>query len=166
MKQFWIHTKHKIARWLFADEVADITMERDSLAVIQRRYERLCKEVEEEKQNLNLVDIVREQMKGFNPQLLLDDSDLTDLMDGEELDGFLAKAKDLTDNIVLKKICEHIKRNQMQYSALESNSLEQLNFGRATINGVSLLEDELDSLVLLYEQRHAKEEDYDKHSAF
>lgn len=165
MKNYWVHTKHKIARWLLADEVAKVDMERQSFIAVQKQYERKIKDFNEYRKSLTVIDLVREQMKGFNPHLHLDDSDLTNLMDSEELDGFLAKAKDLSDNIVYKKVCEHIKRNQAQYAVLEAGNLEQMNFARATINGVSLVEDEINSLLILYNARHEVEEKYDKYSA-
>ena len=51
----------------------------------------------------------------------------------------------------------------MQFTAVNAVSYDEMNFGRATINGVSLFEDEINALVLMYEDRKPKpEEDFNK----
>jgi hypothetical protein len=164
MKDKVVHIKHKIARWLLADEVAKVDMEREAFITMQGRYERLIKDFSAQTENYTIQDLTRENLKGLDTRTLLNEDGLIDMMDDEELDGFLAKAKDLDRNHVFKKICAYIKRTQIQQTVLAAGNMNEVNFGRATINGVSLVEDMLASLLILYEERHSEEGEYDKHS--
>jgi len=115
-----------------------------------------------------VVDLVRKQLKGFDPKQL-DNSDDVELLymsendESEGLDVFLAHCRDLRENPAFDPIMESLIRNQILFIAMESESNEETNFGRATINGLQLFRDELDRLVGIYKERHAKEEDFDPH---
>jgi hypothetical protein len=165
MKQIWIHIKQKIAEWLLSEEVGRIRLERETYECIRDIQAKNERRFEEYKKSLTVADMVREQLKGLNKDMLLSDDYILDLLPEEEVDGFLSKAQDLKKNPVFRKVIDIIKRDQTQFIAQEALTIEQLNFGRATINGVSLFEEAVDGLVELYLERHEVEGDYDKHSA-
>ena len=59
-----------------------------------------------------------------------------------------------------------LKRNQIQFATLTAPSLTEMNFARATINGISLFEEEVASLVNLHKERNKEDDkDYDKFSS-
>lgn len=104
----------------------------------------------------------REQMKGFNGTELNSYSDLEEIYDTEDgLEAFMANVKSLSDNPALDAIINLLKRNQLQFTALESENLEQVNFGRATVNGLQLFREEVDRLVGVYKEMHKHEDEFD-----
>lgn len=118
---------------------------------------------EEKKKNVTLTDLVREKLKGFNPHLLdtslysgnidLTPSILDDLPEEGE-DIFLKKSKDLAENTALQHIIDYICRNQILFSAQYAVGKEEMDFGKATINGATLVKEEIERLHLIYKERH------------
>ena len=170
MRKLFSFLRHKIARALLSEEVARVDMERrafleakEGLAVSRRALADEQKRFEAYKQSLTITDLVREQMKGFNPKLLDSADDLPEVLgDVEDQDTFLARCKSLAEADTLRTIAAYIMRNQIIYSAREAETLDTINFGRATINGVSLMLDEVDRLATIYSERHPpKEPEYD-----
>jgi hypothetical protein len=116
--------------------------------------------------NATINDLIREQLKGFDIKLLnLDNSHdvWTDLAGEEEVDVFLTKCHQLRENESLNKIIDWLIREQMIFMSQESNSVQELNFGRATINGLSLFREKVVELDKLYVERHKPEEVFDSH---
>jgi len=114
-------------------------------------------------QDIEPARAFRSQMKGFEPTDIDSTDDIEVLYDTEELglDGFLADIKTVSDSIALKELIKVLKRNQIMHTALETNNIEQVNFGRATVNGLMLLEDEIDRLVGIHNERNETEDNYD-----
>lgn len=142
---------------------------RKMLEDAKREYARAkmhADEAERYKESLSVVDIVREQMQGFNPHLLETEDELMELLgDEDSLDSFLNEAKKLWDNEALPRILSYIERNQIIHSAREAATLEAINFGRATLNGVSLVREEVERLKTAFDERHAPKEEFDAHEA-
>lgn len=121
-------------------------------------------ELEEHKAKLTVVDLVREQLKGINPRILDNENDiLVDVVGDDSIDSFLAACHDLHKSIALSKIIDYLVRDQVLYSAKTAVGLEEINFGRATINGLSLLREEVERLDTVYAERHAVEPKFDAH---
>ncbi len=124
--------------------------------------------LEEAKARATITALTRAQLAGFNPGALSDRaSDIIDLIerdDGTEgVTEFLRKVHDLTENPAFAKVAEYLIREQILHGQLEANSLESLNFSRATINGVTLFLEEVERLNGIHLDRSRREEDFDAH---
>lgn len=103
------------------------------------------------------ADTYREHMGGID---LLDNSEVDEMAEDEGLDAFLAQVRDLDKNPAFEKIRRTLERNQLQFTALEAENIDQVNFGRATVNGLRLFREEVDRLVGEYRRRHTTEGDF------
>lgn len=109
-------------------------------------------------ESLDVVDLVRERLKGVRVETAyLDD------MPKEERRDFLANAKDLHENQTLKTIAEHLQSEQIIFIAKEAKSQEHANFGRATINGIALVQDEVKRLAGIWDNETQLQESYNEH---
>jgi len=108
----------------------------------------------------------RSQMKSFDPLTMDNMDDIEVMYDTEDdgIDSFLSDMTSLSNNKSLQEVIKVIKRNQVMFIALESQNIEQVNFGRASINGLMLLGDEIDRLAGIHAKRNEPEENYDKGS--
>ena len=156
--------RHAIARKLFASEVARVDLERETFLSLQASLKADKADFEAYKKTLTIIDLVREQLAGFNPRLLDTEDDLPEVLgDIENQEEFLSKCKSLKDNYALDTILDYICRNQVMYSAKEANTLETINFGRATVNGASLCREEVARLAAVYTERHPVDGQFDEH---
>jgi hypothetical protein len=130
-----------------------------------RRLRLFLSEQKKRQESLTIVDLVRTQLKGFNPLLLdsYDDIELTYPEGGEGLDSFLEQVGELKKNTALPLIEQFLKRNQVLYTAKEADDLNAINFGRASVNGVELIREEIDRLDKIRVERSSKPEDFDEH---
>lgn len=142
-------------------------MLKDEIASIERTKRRLEAATEQRNDyvnNLSVVDLVREQLKGFDPRMLDTEDDLPEVLgEVESQDSFLAAMKRLNEDEHLKTLIAYLKRNQVLHSAKEALTLDAINFGRATVNGLSLLDEEIGRLAIVYKTRHAQEPEFDEH---
>lgn len=136
--------KDKILAWLFKSYAEKIKNDYAEALEVQ---------LDAYKQTLDVRDVVRNRMKSINPNRPDDDSVLRNHLAGlsdEARIAFLGKAKEVTDNETFK-ICALSLLVDLQKSAgLESNDMVEVNFNRASINGVMLLEEQLDALTSMY----------------
>lgn len=161
----WAELRHKIGRWLFQEEIKRTNNERATFIELQKVYEDKIKEFEVAKTKVTITDMVREQLKGFNPKLLDSEVDLPDILGGmDDQEEFLSKVLSLSHNAALPVIADYLTRNQVQFSATQAESLREINFGRATVNGISLMMEEVTRLATIHKTRHADEPEYDKFS--
>lgn len=138
--------------------------------------ERLKKETDKYKRlnaNFSVARLVRSQLKGFDTSVLSksvwDGSDnaisIEDAYEVDESrDAFLAKVHDLAQSKELEGILTYLVRNQILFTAKEAVGVEQELFGRATINGLTLVRDEIRRLDAMYRSEHAPKESFDKFS--
>lgn len=146
--------------------------DRTRLANAQGRYEMLLQELEAARADfgayrasLTITDLIREQLKGINPKLFENDNDILVEMAGEDsINTFLSGVHDLNKSNALSRILDVLIRDQVLHSAKEAIGLDEINFGRATVNGLSLLREEVGRLDTVYLERHAKEPEFDEHS--
>lgn len=170
--------KHAVARWLLADEAKKLDLGLSTWLQMQEDMKQKKADFEAYKASLTVTDLVREQLKGLNPRLLDEDvvkdeegqtsrtySELPEVLgEVESQEEFLAKCKSLKENPALDVILDYITRNQILYSAKEAVTLETINFGRATVNGVSLVREEVARLATVYAERHpANKPEFDEH---
>lgn len=158
--------KQYIGLWLFKSVKDTLNLERELLDLAKKSFE-------SQKANLNVVDLVREKLKGFNPRTLTkigasDDANILVEEFGENEEGadaFLSAMKPIAESKEFQVLLDYLNRNQIIYSVKEGLDLNQINFGRATINGTGLVREELDRLLAIYIDRHKPSEHYDKHEA-
>lgn len=149
--------KSFLANLLLKDEQASLRIQQASLEASHVEFEAY-------KKSLTVEDLVREQLKGFDPKLLDDATDLPEVLgDVTAQEPFLAAMKSLNENDSLWTLVAYLTRNQILFSAKEAQDLASINFGRATINGWSLLREEVERLTTVFKARHAAEPEFDEH---
>ncbi len=135
------------------------------LQYLFRGYSKRLKDTIESQQKLTLdayksvfspKDLIRERLKGIKPNLpesnTILQNHLASLDDVSRL-AFLSKAYDIVkNNPTFKLVLESLIVEQEHYSMLEAKDIEEVNFGRATINGLMLIEESLSVLSGMYEE--------------
>lgn len=142
-----------IRRWVqqrfFARELLEIEARLEGLKILREKA--------------TITALVREQLKGFNPFLLDSDKEILAEFgnDSDALNTFLADVKDLHDNKAWPRIRDYLVREQIMYGMKEAEDLIQTNFSRATINGITLMDEEIDSLYAVYVKLHEAQGEFD-----
>lgn len=144
--------KRRIAKALLSEEYNELEQGR-------QMYLDLIKDVP----MTSHASVFREQMKGFDPKQIDNQDDIEVLYETEDgLDSFLADTVALNNNKTLQELINVLKRNQVMHIAMETNNIEEVNFGRATINGLLLLQEEIARLAAIHAKKNEKEEEYDE----
>lgn len=102
--------------------------------------------------SLDVVDLVRGRLKGLRvgyPDTDVLQDKLSSLGTPERLD-FLSKAQDIVQNDTFKFIVDYLIMESEHKAMLNAVDMAQVNFNRATINGLMLLEEELTRLASMY----------------
>lgn len=81
----------------------------------------------------------------------------------EEYREFLNKAHEIWANPVFRKVKDHLMSAQVDYVARQAQDLRQMDFARASINGLSLIWEEFEHLNSLFENLNKKEDIYDRY---
>lgn len=81
----------------------------------------------------------------------------------EEYREFLNKAHEIWVNPVFRKVKDHLMSAQVDYVARQAQDLRQMDFARASINGLSLIWEEFEHLNSLFENLNKKEDIYDRY---
>ena len=177
----WSEIKRRIALWLLDSDAKAIKMERDTfneinnqIKVLQRQLEEQKVQVDEDwekyKRSFTIVDLAREQLKGFSTKLLDSEEDIFVIAEKEDKHvNLLSDAHTLVKNTTLMDIIAYIKRNQIYHIAMNAGSEGELqaeiNFSRGTVNGLELLKEEIERLDGIYLERHPQIEAFDPHKA-
>lgn len=136
--------KEKILGWLFKGYVA--RLEKESQETLDLRIEAF-------KATFDVKDLIRARMKSVRPTHPDSNTVLSDHMaglDDESRLAFLAKAKDVTSNETFKIITFSLLVELEQKAGLYASDMVEVNFNRASINGVQLIEEELQGLTATY----------------
>jgi hypothetical protein len=153
-----MNIKHTIGAFLYPELYKQLEAERGIVHLARLRTERL----EEEAKNQNIADYIRKKYKGIIITDTIDD--LLAEIPKDEREGFTAQAKELQKNETLQRIISYLVRKQLTFTAMEAVTTEEMNFARATVNGLSLLNEEIDELVHYHDELHARQGDFDKFS--
>lgn len=186
--------REKIAFWLCREMVNNLYISANAWEMKMNEVGRLHQAAEERKaslfradrkayiDDLSVVDLVREKLVGFSTKMV-DGVKLALNPQGHGIDvisnifddaksagysgenDFLADVKRISDLKAFRVIVDYVKRNQIIFTTGAAKSMEQVNFGGATINGAELIREEVQALAALFEERNKKEEAYDKHEA-
>jgi|GEM_PF-7036725 len=87
-----------------------------------------------------------------------------DELTANERKNILSEADDIFSKGSLSKICNELKKRQIFHIAEQASGISEMTFGRGTLNGVSLLEGEIESLATLNRQENSEQEDFDPYS--
>uniref|UniRef100_A0A6M3KAD0 Uncharacterized protein n=1 Tax=viral metagenome TaxID=1070528 RepID=A0A6M3KAD0_9ZZZZ len=108
----------------------------------------------------SVEDMMREQLKGITIDFHKEGFTEDGLSENEKKEMF-ADADMLNNNKTLKKIANNLINSQGNFSMIEAETIGQVAFGRATINGIRLLMEEIDRLSNLHKEQLKQEEDFD-----
>lgn len=150
--------KDKLRNWLFADRLKELKARE---AALESRRQQIEKEYSEKA----LLHLVRRKYKGYNPSKLIGGQEdvLHDIPEGERL-GFLGDLADVIENDSFRTLMEDLYTKQLITTSLESEDIDEVNFGRATINGIKIVEESLERYANIYYERSSDESDYDEYS--
>lgn len=131
--------KDKLLAWLFKGYAKNL-----------RRQSKL--ELDAYKASVDVKDIVRARLKGLRPGNPDEDRLQNKLarMETPERLEFLSKAHDMVQNWAFREVCRYIIEEAEHKAVLYATTMEEVNFQRATVNGVQLIEEELKGLSTMY----------------
>lgn len=114
------------------------------------------------------IALIRAQLGGFSPGAFGERGvDPPDILEEAERDGgriaFLTEVHELAKNKALTRLSEWLIRNQVAHAALSARDAAELNFARASINGIKLIGEEVDRIEGIWQAEHAAPEQYDPH---
>ena len=131
----------KILGWVFKDY--KLRLEKD--------YEH---KVQLFKASVDMQDVLRERLKGVRPMHPDDNAtwlrDKVASMESTERLDFLSKAHAVHTNKVFKEVILFLLTESMRKTTLEAADIIEVNFNRATINGLQLLEEEIETFSTMY----------------
>ncbi len=153
------HIKQKIARWLLKDEVEKIEIER----IISKSIREKEKQYSEWVSKRTVTDMCRERFAGFD--FKENEKDLIAQIPVDRVDDYLDSAVTIKKSDVFNYIIDYMIRKQVEAYTNDASDIEKINFGRATLNGIALVEEGIDSLVTEYNYRNTDNEDFDEHNA-
>jgi hypothetical protein len=87
------------------------------------------------------VSLCREQLGGVNI-----DTNFVDQMSENDKKEFMARIHIINTDKHLRKIIDDIIRRQVEMVVLKAETIDKVAFGRATINGVTLLKEEIEAI--------------------
>ncbi len=132
--------------------------------VLQARKEAL----EAQYTNIDIVNLTREQLKGYQMRpisaLNIAISEITEGMSETQRNDYYTAAHELYENETLQMICNFLVQKQVMNIALQAHNIEEVNFNRASINGLSLIWDELKAAEGIFQKANQPEEDFNKFS--
>ena len=160
--------KKQLKRWVFSEELEDIRKQRRKLSEewdrLDDRKKDLRREVEDEYDQQMILHMLRRKYKSYNPDKLSGPEDILETMGKQEQMDFLTNVTDVIENKHFRNLMEHLYTRQLISSALDGEDIDAINFGRATINGLSLVEETLERYATLYYERTSDQSDYDEYS--
>ncbi len=113
---------------------------------------------------LDTTDMVREQLKGITINFLGGEENMENEMEENEKKELYWNAENLFSNKAFNQITEHLVSVQGNYCVKEARTIDEVAFGRATINGLVLMREEVERLSNLYRESVKRDEDFDPHS--
>lgn len=136
--------KEQILGWLFKGYAKKLKEESDR--TLNLRFEAF-------EATFDVKDSIRQRMKSVRPTHPDANTILSDHIAGLDDDSrlaFLAKAKNVTENEAFKIVVLSLLVEFQQKASLFAADMTEVNFNRASINGVQTLEDELIGLTSTY----------------
>ena len=121
-------------------------------------------ELVEEFEELDVVDLMRAQLKGITLDFYNNTNTVENDLSENEKKELYADAEMIRTNKAFRRIVKHLINLQGNYTVKEALTIGDVAFGRATINGIKLLDEEIDRLSNIYREINKPEEKFDKFS--
>lgn len=140
-----------LSHWVFAEERAT--------------WDAQLKSLEKKRKELDARDVVRDRMKSYNPRRFKG-SDLIDSVElNPEMDtnAFLSRVHELSKNKEFRYITDYLVHTISEHIIRHAGTQEEINFNRYSINGIELIEEEIQELEDEYQKRKSSGEDFDKY---
>lgn len=154
--------------WLFSRELRRLEEAETAARVSKAGYDAATLGLEMAKKRLegkDVRDLLREDLGGFNRNLLDSEDGLPEALGSvEDQNAFLEGVRDLYGNESLWTILDYLTRDQIMYAVKEAETLAQVNFARASVNGWTLLREEVGRLHALWKERTSRPEEFDPHA--
>jgi len=138
---------NKISSWILKDHIQKL--EEDYKI---RLEEDVGNRIKLFKASVDIKDLVRERLQGINPGRPDDDrlQNLLDSFESPERLEFLSKAHNVIENRAFVEVVTYLMAESMKKAALLANEMGEVNYQRAVVNGLTLLENELGRLSRMY----------------
>jgi len=85
----------------------------------------------------SIADFIRDKYKGIK----FVSSDIFDGMTEAEIKDFKAECSTIFSKKCFSKVLDNLINEQVNFSIRQAQNMEQVNFGRATVNGIELVRD-------------------------
>lgn len=105
---------------------------------------------------LDTAALTRKNLNGVDLEASYDE------LPQEEYKEFLTNAGLVFKNKAFKRVIDHFIASQVEYAAKQAQDVRQLDFARASINGMTLVYEEFERLNGLYIEMVKSKETYDK----
>mgnify|MGYP001606541780 FL=1 len=168
-----MNLKRKLAYWIdssigqekYEMEMNHLEFERyiwDRIHRAESQKSGLEKEVErlQERSWCNIKELIRESLEGVTIS-----TDFINEMSHEERLDFCEKANDVFTNPSFKRTLDYLISQQVDFTVKRAESMEQVLFGRATINGLSLVREQFETMAALAEEEKRKDTKMTKEEA-
>jgi len=150
LRTFKRFIKRTLREWLFREEEE---LRRRTLEIERQRL----------REETSYAAMMREQLRGFDPTLLTYAGDVFERGSREAENTFLSHMKEIHDDEHFHELLDYLKRNQVMHIATQAQNIGEVNFARASINGIETLREEIDRLAGLYDERMSPDDEYDAH---
>ena len=159
------------------DFLAQLLSREDSHAVeraVEARIEQAVKKaIREYKKSHTVSDMVRENLRSFNPRALVrtrvENQDIRlnrhilDVYDSEEEENvFLSGVHELAKDATLRSIVDYLLGEQIMYTAMDSRSPDDVFLAQHNMNGIMLVMETVHALNELWKERHEREPEEDE----
>lgn len=99
----------------------------------------------------SITDLARVQLQGIK----VDTSFVNEMTPAARLD-FCEQASDVLKNSTFKRTLDYLISEQVEFTVKRAQSMDEVLFGRATINGLSLAKEQFEALAALAEEERNK----------
>lgn len=103
--------------------------------------------------------LTRRQFKGVDIDL-----EFANKMSTEARTDFLASVHKIVTEPAFKRVLHTLMNRQVEVSMLQASDWESVKFGRATVNGIALVDEEFEALDAEYVESVQPKEEFDKQS--
>lgn len=146
--------KQKLIRWIDPSYEKEIKLKQKIIELEIKRQQALTEEL----QRLSLSDAIRRRYNSIEAIIAI--KKLEDLP-VEEREAYVAEAYTLSNSETLRYLMDLISNNLIEGIATKAENEEQMFFGRASLNGIYLLEEMIALLSGEYQENHTLEDNKD-----
>lgn len=107
---------------------------------------------------LDISNMIRTQLEGIKL------SDVLTNLDEKDKKEYIIEMARISDNKALRMLLNDLKVKQILFTVKQARTMDEVGFGRATINGISLIEEELNRAKALQEELQKKIDVFDEHA--